>query len=230
MPLEFESPRFQGDPLLLRILNDPDTGTLRLGPGDKGESVLRLQRALFDLNWTLRIDEPVLDESQFVIGQFGPKTWKTVLAYKTHHEIIFPGAATISGYAGPRTFQRLDRNCVHLDDAIAAIEAKAEDLRLGGAAVKLDTTPPATRTIQGLPTAYRYAVLDDREGAIYQHAALGVFAIHGPIYTEYERHGGPVSRLGSPTSDVYEANGGLRADFEHGALQLDPGTGTVAWI
>ena len=26
MALEFQSPRFQGDPLLLQILNDPDTG------------------------------------------------------------------------------------------------------------------------------------------------------------------------------------------------------------
>ncbi len=53
MALKFQSPRFEGEPHLLQILNDPDTGLMKLGPGSPPESVRRLQQALFDLGWTL---------------------------------------------------------------------------------------------------------------------------------------------------------------------------------
>jgi hypothetical protein len=40
-----------------------------------------VQQALFDLMWTQRIDTPVSDPSQFVIGIFGPITSKTVTSW-----------------------------------------------------------------------------------------------------------------------------------------------------
>ena len=91
MPTEFRSPRFSGDPVLEEILRDPDTGTKKLGPGSpEAESIKKVQQALFDLMWTQRIDTPVSDPSQFVIGVFGPITTKTALAYKQHYDIQSP--------------------------------------------------------------------------------------------------------------------------------------------
>ena len=119
---DFQSSRFAGDQLLLAILNDPDTGTLKLGPGSPPDSVKRLQQAVFDLGWTLRIDPPFPDQDQFVIGVYGPVTTKTVLAFKTHHDIHFPPSAPtgfIDGFAGPRTFERLDSDCVPFDASSA---------------------------------------------------------------------------------------------------------------
>jgi hypothetical protein len=82
MPTEFRSPRFSGDPVLEEILRDPDTGTKKLGPGSlEAESIKKVQQALFDLMWTQRIDTPVSDPSQFVIGIFGPITSKTVTSW-----------------------------------------------------------------------------------------------------------------------------------------------------
>ena len=83
---EFQSPRFMGDALLLDILNDPDTGTRKLGPGSPASSVATLQDALFDLMWNLRTSEPVIhDRSEFVVGIYGPKTTEAVKAFKTPH-------------------------------------------------------------------------------------------------------------------------------------------------
>ena len=66
---EFESPRFADDPLLVEILNDPDTGTKKLQPGSPAGSVRTLQQALFDLEWNLRTPLPHLTEpGEFVDG------------------------------------------------------------------------------------------------------------------------------------------------------------------
>jgi hypothetical protein len=230
MALEFQSPRFAGDPLLLQILNDPDTGELKLQPGSPPDSVRRLQQALFDLGWTLRIDPPFPDQSQFVIGIYGPVTTKTVLAYKTHHNITFPSSGTIDGLAGPRTFQRLDRNCVTFDASVSAIEEKAAQLEADGVDVELDTIPPSTVPILGTHTAGRHAFIDGRAGAIYHSADAGAFEVDGPLFDEYVARGGPAGPLGSPVSDVHEEDGFLRSDFEHGSLRLDPGTGVVELI
>ena len=116
MPTDFRSPRFSGDPVLEEILRDPDTGTKKLGPGSpEAESIAKVQQALFDLMWTQRIDTPVSDPSQFVIGVFGPITTKTSLAYKQHYDIHFPPDAPtgfIDHFVGPRTLDLLDEQCV----------------------------------------------------------------------------------------------------------------------
>jgi hypothetical protein len=227
MALQFQSPRFQGDPLLLQILNDPDTGQLKLGPGSPAGSVTTLQQALFDLGWTLRIDPPFPDPAQFIIGIYGPVTTKTVLAYKTHHNITFPPTGTIDGFAGPRTFQALDRDCVAFDASVVAIEAKAADLEAAGDTVELNMTPPSTVIILGTRTAARQAFINGDPGAIYHNASLGAFEVHGPIFEDYIDRDGPAGDLGSPLSDVHQDDGFLRSDFENGSLRLDPATGVV---
>ena len=67
----FVSPRFQGDDLIEHILNDPDTGTLKLGPGSPEQSVITLQHALFDLGWNFRSNPTVAHETDFVDGILG---------------------------------------------------------------------------------------------------------------------------------------------------------------
>ena len=120
MPTDFRSPRFSGDAVLEEILRDPDTGTKKLGPGSpEAESIKKVQQALFDLMWTQRIDTPVSDPSQFVIGIFGPITSKTALAYKQHYDIHFPPDAPsgfIDHFVGPRTLDLLDEQCVLFDE------------------------------------------------------------------------------------------------------------------
>ena len=68
--VQFESPRFQGDQLLLDILNDDDTAKLKLGPGSPPESVMRLQAALFDMNWTVEAGVTTSDGLPHTPGTF----------------------------------------------------------------------------------------------------------------------------------------------------------------
>jgi hypothetical protein len=205
--MDFASPRFQGDEDLLRILNDPDTGTEKLGPGSPPAAVGALQRALFDLGWTLRIDPPFPDETQFVIGEYGPTTTRTVLAYKTHFDLRFPPNdpnGIIGPSAGPQHPAAADRQCVLLDASIAAIEAKAEALRADGIDVVLDMTPPATGTILGTDGAMRLGQVGGEIAALWHLAELGAFEVHGPIAEAYVSRGHARGRLGFPTSDVFQ--------------------------
>ena len=231
--VEFQSPRFAGDTVLEAILNDPNTGTVKLGPGSPADSVRRLQLALFDLGWTLRIVPPFPDQDQFVIGVYGPVTIKTVVAFKTHHDIHFPPTAAtgvIDGFAGPGTFARLDADCVPFDASIQAIEEKADELRALGMVVELDEVPPATLPILNTRTAARHAFFDTEPGAIYHSAATGAHEVHGELFTAYIAQGGGAGHLGAPISDVHDDDGRRRSDFEHGSLVLDPETGTVELI
>jgi hypothetical protein len=160
MPTDFRSPRFSGDPVLEEILRDPDTGTKKLGPGSpEAESITKVQQALFDLMWTQRIDTPVSDPSQFVIGVFGPITTKTSLAYKQHYDIHFPPDAPtgfIDHFVGPRTLDLLDEQCVLFDECDAALASKAaatEGVRHDGPTIPILNTFGAMRirTDGGVP-------------------------------------------------------------------------------
>jgi hypothetical protein len=232
--MDFASPRFQGDEDLLRILNDPDTGTEKLGPGSKPAAVAALQRALFDLGWTLRTDPPFPDGTLFVDGDFGPLTSRTVLAYKTHFGLSFPPGdpnGFIDHFAGPRTFALLDRQCVLLDASVAAIEAKAEALRAAGVDVGLDMTPPATGTILGTDGAMRLAQVGGEIAALWHLAELGAFEVHGPIAEAYVARDHARGRLGFPTSDVFtEDPFVLRCDFQGGFIRHEPGTGSTTVV
>jgi hypothetical protein len=226
--MEFESPRFQGDAELFDILNDPDTGTRKLGPGSPPGSVRRLQQALFDLGWTLRIDPPFDDEANFVIGIYGPITTKTVLAYKTHYDIHFPPSAPtgfIDGFAGPRTFQILDHHCVLHDASAEAIEGKAAELREMGVDVQLDEIRPTTLPILGTHGCMRSAQIDGQIGGIWQERDIGAFEVHGPIAEKYVSMHHAGGQLGFPTSDVFQEDTDTsRSDFQHGIIRYHVST------
>jgi hypothetical protein len=232
--VEFQSPRFQGDPDLLLILNDPDTGNRKLGPGSPVAAVTRLQRALFDLAWTTRIDPPFLDETQFVIGIFGPVTTRTMLAYKRHFNIRFPPNdpnGLIDHFAGPQTMMSLDRRCVLHDASDAAIVAKAADVSAEGHVVVLDVTTPTTKPILGTDGAVRLASLDAGLAGFWHTAHLGAHVVHGAIVERYVELGHAGGRLGFPVSDVFKEDPfTLRCDFEHGSIKHFPGTGEIEVI
>jgi hypothetical protein len=239
--MQFQSPRFFGDPVLLEILNDPDTGQKKLGPGSPAGSVQRLQRALFDLNWTLGITDasgfPVTP-ANFVIGIYGPLTKATVLAYKTNYKLRFPpGSPTgvIDEFAGPRTFLKLDPQCVALDGGAAAIESKADDLRDAGHSVTLFTSTTVPTTLPVLKTDGVRREADDFDGDsalfFFTHSVGTAFEVHGAILQEYLSRGSAAGGLGFPTSDEYDDGPGFRrSDFERGSLRLDLSTGGVTLI
>jgi hypothetical protein len=234
MAIEFESPRFAGDPVLEGILTDPDTGTKKLQPGSPPGSVRRLQKALFDLAWNTRINPPVHDENDFVVGNYGPKTTATVLAYKTHYDIHFPPSAPtglIDGLAGPRTFAKLDTQCVLLDEAIAAINQKAADLVAIGIAVELLAFSHATLPIDNTSGTFSAGKIAGADGAILYKRGIGAFEVHGNIYNTYlsgEFASGP---FGFPISDERDDGPGFRiSDFEHGAMRRNLATGLVELV
>lgn len=166
--MDFASPRFRGDPLLESILNDPDMGTNKLGPGSAPESVLKVQQALFDLGWTTRIIPPVSDPASFVIGDYGPLTTSTVLAYKTHYDIHFPPdepTGFVDGFTGPRTLSSLDGHCVLLDAGVAAVDATATVV---AAASATDAVEAATLVVDASVQRYVDEALTRKNGNAWE--------------------------------------------------------------
>jgi hypothetical protein len=229
MAAEFRSPRFRGDPVLEEIFADPDTGTKKLGPGSpERNSILKVQQALFDLLWTQRIDTPVSDPSQFVIGIFGPITSKTVLAYKRHYDIHFPRdapAGLIDHFVGPRTLDLLDEQCVLFDECDAALAAKAAEVaaatgfRHDGPTLPILNSFGATRihTDGGIP-----GILS----GLWFRRGLGTASrVFGPIYEEYERRGFASGALGFPIFDqlIDERPTRFFQNFDHGQIRMEDG-------
>jgi hypothetical protein len=68
-------------------------------------------------------------------------------------------------------------------------------------------------------------------GRIYSKKPAGTHELHGAILAKYRRLGGVGSRLGFPTTDVWEtaAPGAVHAIFQRGRLYSSPKTGTH-WI
>jgi hypothetical protein len=235
MAQQFESPRFAGDPLLEEILNDPDTGTKKLGPGSPADSVMRLQKALFDLTWNEEIQPPVVDEGDFVVGNYGPRTTEAVLAFKRQYDIHFPPSAPtgfIDGFAGPRTFAKLDPQCVLLDEAIVAIQDKAAELNAARIATELiGTSRRGTVRIKGTSGTFTAAEIAGASGAVYFKRGLGAFEVHGNIHDAYLAADFAAGPFGFPTSDEHDDGAGFRAsDFETGTLRCELATGVVTPI
>ena len=234
--MEFQSPRFAGDQLLHDILNDPDSGQLKLGPGSPPTSVMTLQQAVWDLCWVLAVDSQI-HHADFVIGTYGPITQKTVKKFKEHYGIHFPPDAAegfIDEFAGPRTFRKLDLHCVNFDAGIGAILHKFFQLAEAGMAVVLPTTddPQAalTKPVPGTEGTVRQIFIgDDDQGHIYFRRETGAFLLRGDLDQHYRTAlGGPVGAFGFPTADQSDgADGTGVASFEGGTMTIDA-NGAVA--
>jgi Fungalysin metallopeptidase (M36)/Fungalysin/Thermolysin Propeptide Motif len=227
--MDFASPRFVGNDILLEILNDPDTGQRKLGKGSDVDAVRRVQQALFDLGWSLLISEPVADEEKFVDGDYGPATSETVVTYKTHYGLRFPPNdpnGIIDGFTGPRTLRNLDPQCVLLDEASAAIDARVQELQAAGVTVE---AADGTRIFDDTPGAFRTATITGADGALFFRRGIGAFEVHGAIFASYTaEHGSAEGELGYPVSDEHEDGPRfLRSDFENGSLRFDRDTGLV---
>jgi hypothetical protein len=220
MAITLHSTRFGDDPLLVEILNDPDTGTRKLGSHSPPASVMRLQQALWDLGWVARV-EPTIARREFVIGAYGPITRKTVVAYKTNYGIHYPPDAPtgfIDAYAGPRTLARLDRHCALLDAAISAFTKLEAD----------DDSPFALVVTSGRQRVHpvpgtRGCTTEMWSGEVpivgYHHPDAGTFGLQGELEEHYRlRLGGPTGPLGFPTSDAAPSPQGMKISLQCGEL------------
>lgn len=217
---EFRSPRFAGNALLRDILNDPDTGELKLGPGSPPEAVLPVQQALFDLQWPQRLNPPVLDPSVFVIGIYGPLTTRTVFDYKEHYDIHYPPDAPtgfIDGFAGPRTLNKLDHQCVLFDECDAAIAVKAAEVAVTGVEYNLPTIP-----ILGTTGAMRLSSAGELSRISYKRG-VGAFVVTSTFFRAYQDRGEEAGALGFPTTHQAQDGDGLVQHFENGLLRSDNG-------
>jgi hypothetical protein len=234
--MDFASPRLQAHPRLLQILNQPPTGTMHLQQGDTGGDVKAVQQALYDLCWTLRIQPPLTDASQFVIGTFGPLTAKTVLEFRTHHHIVFPGATAATSTVGTATLVKLDALIVQHDASVAAIQLHAQKLtsRGGATTVVFDTdasAQPLPRTVGDSGGVFWTATIDGVVAPFFHKASTGAYFVADPILDAYAAHGFPAGPLGFPIWDTYtDDDGGARNDFENGSLKQDPLTGEVSLL
>jgi hypothetical protein len=229
---EFQSPRFAGDPLLEQILNDPDTGTLKLQQGSPPDSVRRLQRALFDLRWNFRgalFQFSDTDPDVFIDGTYGSHTTACVLAYKQHYDIHFPPDAptgSFDGFAGPRTFAKLDPQCVLFDEAIDPVIAKAAEL-----GIDLVAEPSILSPIDN--TSGTVSVARDPIGrnTIYYKRGIGAVEVHGRIDEAYSLEigaPGPTGPLGFPISEERDDSRDFRIqDFENGSIRLNIADGAT---
>jgi hypothetical protein len=229
MPTEFRSPRFSGDPVLEEILRDPDTGTKKLGPGSpEAESIKKVQQALFDLMWTQRIDTPVSDPSQFVIGVFGPITTKTALAYKQHYDIHFPPDAPtgfIDHFVGPRSIDLLDEQCVLFDECDAALAAKAAEVAAATGVRHDGPTIPILNTFGAMRIRTEGGVPGILSGLWFRRGLGTASRVFGPIFEEYERRGSETGPLGFPIFDqlIDEIPTRFFQNFEHGQIRIEDG-------
>lgn len=66
------------------------------------------------------------------------------------------------------------------------------------------------------------------QGSIYWSPSTGAHEVHGGIRAKYQSMGWETSPLGYPVGDEHDVPGGRQSDFQHGALVLQQGTGTVA--
>ena len=219
MPFALESPRFANDPLIQQIAADPDGGVLKLGPGSPAGSVQALQGALFDLGWAARAVLVVLDRSSFVSGVFDGLTDETVIAYKTHYGIHFPPdqpTGFVDGFAGPRTFRKLDGHCVLFDEADAALATKAS-----GVTALTGVAFGGTAPILGTTGAHRVAAGGGAAG-IWFKRGVGAFLVQGLFFTTYAAQGSESGGLGFPLSDESTDGTGRKQVFEHGTIEINP--------
>jgi hypothetical protein len=221
--MDFMSPRFAGNPLLQQILDDPDTGTVKLQQGSPSEAVKPVQKALLDLRWPAEVVPPV-PLAGFDDGAWGTNTQNTVLAYKRCFRVIFPGSPTIDGLVGPRTLWLLDKHITWFDTLLAEADGLVAELQASGATVVPGDAGKAIRqaalkrdvTVNGVP------------GAVFNSKDTAPVLVSSPILEAYLDR---VRSFGAPVSEEQDGPDGTREQvFQFGTLRHDPATGQVTRV
>jgi hypothetical protein len=228
--MDFLSQRFAGNAVLEQILNDPDTGQLKLGPGGDRDAVSLVQQALWDLRWVLAFS-PSTEHQNFVIGIYGPITSNVVKSFKQRFDIHFPPSAPtglIDEFAGPRTLAKLDRQCDRFDESAAATDQLIDDLEAEVTITDADVEHPGlppTRPVLGTTGVKRPVTTSDGSssqiGSLFHKRGLGAFLVDGPIFEKYFELGSAAGSLGFPTTGIFVDDDGetRRCDFERGSIQ-----------
>ena len=218
--MEFLSPRFAGNALLQQILDDPDTGTVKLQPGSPADAVRPVQKALLDLRWPAEAVPPV-PLAGFDDGAFGGNTESTVLAYKRCFRVVFPGAPSVDGFVGPRTLWLLDKHITWFDSLLAEVDGFIADLQAAGATVVPGNAAKAIRQ----PALKRDVTVDGVDAAVFNSQDTEPVLVRSPILEAYLDR---VRSFGAPVSEEQDGPDGTRDQmFQFGTLRHDPGTGQV---
>jgi hypothetical protein len=221
--MEFMSPRFAGNPLLQQILDDPDTGAVKLQAGSPADAVKPVQTALLDLRWPAEAVPPVPLQG-FDDGDFGQNTQNTVLTYKRCFRVVFPGAPTIDGLVGPRTLWLLDRHITWYDSLLTEVDTKIADLQAGGANIVIGDATKAIRQA----ALKRNVTVDGALGAVFTSRTTPPVLVRSPILEAYLDR---VRAFGAPLSQEQDGPNGTREqEFEFGTLSHDPATGVVSRV
>jgi len=219
--MELMSPRFADNPLLQQILDDPDTGTVKLQPGSPADAVTPVQRALLDLRWPAEVVPPVPLEG-FDDGDFGQNTENTVLTYKRCFRVVFPGTTSIDGLVGPRTLWLLDKHISWYDSLLAEVDTFIADLQAGGAAI---VPGDATKAIRQAALK-RNVAIDGVQAAVFTSRSTPPVLVRSPVLEAYLDR---VRAFGAPIAEERDGPDGTREqEFEFGVLRHDPATGAVA--
>ena len=221
--MEFMSSRFAGNSVLQQILDDPDTGTVKLQQGSPAGAVKPVQKALLDLRWPAEVVPPV-PLAGFDDGAFGTNTANTVLAYKRCFRVAFPGTGTIDGFVGPRTLWLLDKHITWFDSMLTEVDGKIADLQAAGATVVPGSATKAIRQ----PALKRDVSVDGVDGAVFTSRDTAPALVLSPILGAYLDR---VRSFGAPLADEQAGPGGTREQsFQFGTLRHDPATGQVTRI
>lgn len=218
--MEFMSQRFAGNTLLEQILNDPDTGTLKLQAGSPATAVKPVQKALLDLRWPAEVVPPVPLDG-FDDGTWGTNTQNTVLTYKRCFRVVFPGDHSIDGLVGPRTLWLLDKHITWYDSFVTEIDGKIAELQASGANVVPGDAAKAVRQA----AVKRDVTVDGVTGAVFTSRDTPPLLVSSPILEAYLDR---VRSFGAPVSDETDGPDGTREQaFQFGTLRHDPATGQV---
>ncbi len=230
--MEFTSSRFQGMPWLWEILNDSDPGTKKLQRVDHSEDVRQVQRALFDLGWTMRVEPSFPDREVFSDSWFGDDTYGVALAFKTHYGIQFSGAGEgeYSGNVGPRTLARLDYQCSLWDASETRILEKAALLDDPEGTMIMGNGPgPNPSNVLGTSGVYWPGTYYGQFGHFCDEESTGTCVVQGRVYDGWVEDGWVTGPLGFPTSDVIDLGDGTQsADFVGGRVTWDSATDTTS--
>jgi hypothetical protein len=234
--VSFRSPRFQGNVVLQETLDDPDTGTRKLQKHSDPTAVRLAQEAVYDLMWAVSgsAGASYPSRADFVDGDYGPSTERSVRDDKEHYRIVFPPGdpnGIVDGFTGPRTLMKLDNQIAWRDLVRDIIQANVTSLQQAAEPVALSAIvvePPPFQPWRGSNEYLTWeATWGGRAALLVGTMPDKAFALHGEILTRWLDKGGCTGSFGPPTSDIgSDGSGGLVCTFQGGEITVD-GTGQV---